>query len=211
MSDDPPVFVVDDDIHVLDTVRCLLQHAGYTVHCFGNAKDFLEQLQPEQTGCLVTDLGMPDMDGLELQQRLRSMNSLLTVIVVTGKADVSTAVRLMRNGAHALLEKPYPVDQLLEAIKDALALSVLRGEVHMQRSSARRLLGLLDSDERQVIALAAEGLPNKAIAKRLALSPRTVDRRRQSSFNKLGIASVAGYTRLLSQAGEGEHPSSSQL
>ena len=201
MHETLPVFVVDDDVQVLDSVRCLLSCARHDVHCFVSAKDFLEQLQPEQTGCLVTDLSMPDMDGLELQQQLRSMNSMLSVVIVTGRADVGTAVHLMRNGAVTLLEKPYPAEQLLEAVNDSLNLSVDRAERHRQRTEARRLLSLLDDDEREVVALAADGLPNKAIAQRLSLSPRTVDRRRQSAFSKLGIASPAGFARLISQAG----------
>lgn len=210
MSDTRPVFVVDDDVQVLDSVESLLNCAGHTVRCFASARDFLDQLRPEQTGCLVTDLSMPEIDGFQLQQQLIAMNSMLAVIVVTGRADVGTAVQLMRNGAVTLLEKPYPVEQLLEAVKDSLTLSVQRAEMHRQRTEARRLLGLLDDDERDVIALAAEGMPNKAIAQRLTLSPRTVDRRRQSTFTKLGIASPAGYTRLLSQAGESDFSSVSQ-
>lgn len=206
MSDASPVFVVDDELQVLDSVHCLLKCARHSVHCFTNAKDFLDQLRPEQTGCLVTDLSMPEMDGVELQQHLRAMNSMLSVIIVTGRADVGTAVRLMRNGAITLLEKPYPAEQLLEAVKDSLVLSLQRAQHHRQRTEAQRLLSLLDDDEREVIALAAEGIPNKAIAHRLTLSPRTVDRRRHSTFNKLGIASPAGYTRLLSQAGENAWP-----
>lgn len=200
MLDARSVFVVDDDPQVLDSVQWLLKCAQHSVHCFSSAKDFLDQLEPAQTGCLITDLSMPEIDGFQLQQRLRDMNSMLSVIIVTGRADVGAAVRLMRNGAVALLEKPYPSEQLLEAVNDCLQLSLKRAERHRQRSIARRLLALLDDDEREVINLVAEGMPNKMIAQRLTLSPRTVDRRRKSAFSKLQIVSPAGYARLLSQA-----------
>ncbi len=184
-----PVYVVDDDLQVLDSVKCLLRVANHDVHCFSNAKAFLGQLHADQTGCLITDLSMPEMDGFELQESLRSMQSMLSIIVVTGRADVSGAVRLMRNGAVTLLEKPYAPEQLLHAVSQSLALSERKADSHRQRSSARHLISLLDGEERDVISLAAEGYPNKAIAKRLAMSSRTVDRRKQAALTKLNLAS----------------------
>ncbi len=196
------VFVVDDDVHVLDSVKCLLQCVGHDVTCYSTAKQFLDQVSPEQTGCLITDLSMPEIDGFELQTRLRDMKSLLSVIIVTGRADIGSTVRLMRNGAVTLLEKPYQAEKLIEAVDDSLTQSETRAGKYRSRMAARRQLALLDEDERDVISLAAEGLPNKAISHRLALSARTVDRRRQSAMLKLSISSPAGYTRLVSQAGD---------
>jgi two-component system response regulator FixJ len=202
MFDARTVFVVDDEVLVLDTIRRLLGGAGHVVQCFDSAQKFLDQIQPDQTGCLITDLSMPEIDGFQLQQQLRGMNSMLSVIVVSGRADVNAAVRLMRNGVLTLLEKPYPTEQLLEAVNESLRLSLERADRHRQQFEALQLLKALDDDERAVIALAAEGMPNKAIAQRLALSPRTVDRRRKSALIKLNIPSPAGFTRLLSQAGQ---------
>ncbi len=187
---------------MLDSVRCLLQTDKHDVHCYPTAKEFLSEITPDQVGCLITDLGMPEIDGFELQERLMAMRSVLSVIIVTGRADVGAAVRLMKNGAVTLLEKPYPPEDLLKEVKHSLDLSQRRAERKRQREAARKQLQLLDDDEREVMILAAEGLPNKAIAHRLALSPRTVDRRRQSAQHKLDINSPSGFTRLLSQASE---------
>lgn len=195
-----PVFVVDDEQCVLDSVRCLLQTAKHEVHCYASANDFLKHISPDQVGCLITDLGMPEIDGFQLQERLMAMRSLLSVIIVTGRADVGAAVRLMKNGAVTLLEKPYPPEDLLNEVNHSLDLSQRRAERRRQRETARRQLEQLDDDERDVMRLAAEGLPNKAISHRLELSARTVDRRRQSAQTKLGINSPSGFTRLLSQA-----------
>lgn len=197
-----PVFVVDDEKQVLDSVRCLLLTDKHDVHCYQNAKDFLNEITPDQVGCLITDLGMPEIDGFELQERLMAMRSLLSVIIVTGKADVHSAVRLMKNGAITLLEKPYPPEDLLDEVQHSLEVSQRRGEIRRLRDTARRLLQLLVDEERQVMKLAAEGLPNKAIAQRLTMSARTVDRRRQSAQNKLGINSPSGFTKLLADANE---------
>lgn len=197
-----PVFVVDDEQDVLDSVRCLLQTDKHYVHCYPNARAFLKEITPDQVGCLITDLGMPEIDGFELQERLMAMRSVLSVIIVTGRANVGAAVRLMKNGAITLLEKPYPPEDLLKEVKHSLDLSQRRAERKRQRDAARRQLEQLDDDEREVMALAAEGLPNKAISHRLALSARTVDRRRQSAQNKLGINSPSGFMRLLSQAAD---------
>ncbi|MCC6510038.1 MAG: response regulator transcription factor [Pirellulaceae bacterium] len=197
-----PVFVVDDEQPVLDSLRCLLQCDKHEVHCFSTAKAFLSTITPDQVGCLITDLGMPEIDGFELQERLMDMHSMLSIIIVTGRADVSATVRLMKNGAVTLLEKPYPPEVLLKEVQHSLDLSQWRAERHRQRRMARSQLKLLDDDERAVLALAADGLPNKAISHRLALSARTVDRRRQSALTKLGISSPAGFTRLLSQASD---------
>ncbi len=145
---------------------------------------------------------MPEIDGFELQERLMAMRSVLSVIIVTGKADVNSTVRLMKNGAVTLLEKPYPPEDLLKEVNHSLALSQRRAERRRLRDAARKLLSMLDDDERAVMELAAEGLPNKAIAQRLALSARTVDRRRQSAMAKLGINSISGFTLLLSQASD---------
>ncbi len=127
---------------------------------------------------------------------------MLSIIIVTGRADVGGAVRLMKNGAITLLEKPYPAEVLLKEVQHSLALSQKRAERKRLRDEARRLLALLDDDEREVLTLAADGLPNKAISHRLALSARTVDRRRQSAMVKLKISSPAGYTRLLALASD---------
>ena len=197
-----PVFVVDDEQQVLDSVRCLLQTDKHNVRCYLNAKDFLKEIKPDQIGCLITDLGMPEIDGFELQERLMAMRSVLSIIIVTGRADVNAAVRLMKNGAVTLLEKPYPPEDLLKEVRHSIELSQRRSERRRRRETARRLLGTLDEDEREVMLLAAEGLPNKAISQQLALSARTVDRRRQSAQHKLDINSPSGFTRLLAESAD---------
>ncbi len=190
MTTPPPVFVVDDDDVVLLSVKAILSQHGYEVECFSSAADFLRVAPLNMPGCVVTDLQMPQITGMELQQRLRELDSPLSVVVVTGVADVPTTISLMERGAVTLLEKPYDHLALLRAVAQGIENSQAKWQ---QRQSTREIedrLATLSEEERQVLDLLLEGKANKEVASSLELSPRTMDRRRRAILDKMGTESI---------------------
>jgi len=200
------VFVVEDDREVRGAVRSLLEGIGHNVEEFATAGSFLQALGAEaRRGCVVLDVGLPDMSGLVVQERLKAEGRDLPVVVVTGRNEVSLAVHAMRAGAVDFLEKPFEADRLREAVDRALQ----QGTPHRvdERKSdnepqsdiaivdAARLASLTPR-EREVLALVAAGHPNKEVAHRLNLSPRTVENYRARGMHKLGIRSLAELVRL---------------
>jgi FixJ family two-component response regulator len=200
----PNVFVVDDDPAVLKSVRSMLESQGHPTLCFLSGDAFLDQVRLDQPGCLITDLRMPGIDGVELQRRMVDAASPMSVVVVTGYADVSNAVRIMENGAVTLLEKPYDPAQLLAVVERALQRSHDMHQHRLQTTEARRRLARLSDDELHVLWCAMKGMPNKAISRRLNLSSRTVDRRRRSALRKLQLACVSEFAILWADAKEAE-------
>ena len=162
-----------------------INRAGYL-----SAKEFLADAPSDRPGCVITDLQMPGVSGVELQQRLLDANSFLAVVVVTGVADVPTTVALMEKGAVTLLEKPYDHNKLVIAVERGLSRSRERWLQAHDEQSARERLELLSKEERRVMDCMLTGQPNKAIAHRLGLSMRTVDRRRQAVLEKMGVRSA---------------------
>lgn len=191
MNEIPQVYVVDDDDVVLLSVEALLTQCGYVVQCFSSAAAFLANCSYDGPGCVVTDIFMPGITGIELQQRLHAAGSILSIIVVTGVADVPTAVKAMEQGAVTLLEKPYRDADLAQAVERGLESSRQRwGQRERQRAVESRL-ALLTTDECDVLKCILAGKQNKQIAYALGMSYRTVDRRRQAIFHKLEASSVA--------------------
>jgi two-component system response regulator FixJ len=187
MTDSIAVYIVDDDEAVLLSVKAMLSQHGYQSRGFLSATEFLAEAPSDCPGCVITDLQMPVISGVELQQRLLAAQSFLSVVVVTGVADVPTTVALMEKGAITLLEKPYDHHKLVLAVERGLALSRDRWlQAHDQQLTRQRLESLTD-DERRVMQCMLTGQPNKAIAHRLGLSMRTVDRRRQAVLEKMGV------------------------
>lgn len=199
---EPRVIVIDDDPAVVDVVEKLLTTYGYVAEGFHSAESMLLTTKPTDVGCVITDLQMPGMNGIALQQQLRLLNSCLVVIVITGHADVPRAVEVMSLGAATLLEKPFKNSELMEEVKHAIELSRFAMTKQVRTRSAAERVATLDDEELQIMLCAAKGLPNKAIANQLELSPRTVDRRRQSALVKLGVASVADFAVLYAAARE---------
>lgn len=192
------VFIVDDDEAILASVKAVLSQFGYDPQCFHSADDFLKQAPLDAPGCVVTDLQMPGIDGFQLQERLAAMHSLLSIVVLTGVADVPTAVKVMRNGAATLLEKPYVSRDLLISVQQGLDASKKRWHTwQLEREVQAKLITLTD-DERAVMKLMLSGAPNKSIASSMDLGMRTVDRRRQAIFSKMGVNTVAELAMLLS-------------
>jgi FixJ family two-component response regulator len=200
MTDEASVYVVDDDQGVLLSVEALLSQHGYSACCYASAAEFLADVALDTCGCLVTDVRMPEISGIELQRRLRAASSPLAVVVVTGVADVPMAVTLMEGGAVTLLEKPYDHNELLDAVKRGLAASRERWNRRQQEHDVATQLATLTGEERQVMELMVAGKPNKAIARGLGLGMRTIDRRRRTVLEKMGVETVPELALLLGTA-----------
>ncbi len=201
MSEAVSIYVVDDDEAVLMSVQAMLNQHGYQCRCFLTAEEFLRSTPADLPGCVVTDLQMPQITGVELQQRLVAAKSPLSVVVVTGVADVPTTVAMMERGAVTLLEKPYNHDDLVKSVERGLALSRDNWSKRQSRDAVLERLASLSEDERRVMDCMLTGQPNKAVAHRLELSMRTVDRRRQAVLEKMGVRTAPELALLLGAAG----------
>ncbi len=200
MSNDPTVFVVDDDGQARKSVCALVRLLGMRAESFSSAEEFLDSYVEGRPGCLVTDVRMFGMSGLELQEELKRRNVPLPVIVLTAHARTPLTVRAMKAGAVTLLEKPYQDDDLWDAIRKALAEDAAGRAEHQRRRDVRRRIAALTPAERKVMDMMVQGHPNKAIAHRLDISVRTVENRRREIFGKLKADSVAELVRLVIDA-----------
>lgn len=201
MNDNSPVVhVVDDDASYLLATARLLKAAGYTVRTFASADDLLAILG-DSTGCIVTDLRMPGMDGLHLQQALLGRANLLPVIFLSGQGDIPATVRAMRKGAEDFLTKSAPKEQLFDAIDRAFARDVAERTDRQHRGGLRARIGTLTPRELGVLRQVLEGKLNKQIAADLGITERTVKLHRTAIYSKLGSRSVAELTRLAHAAG----------
>lgn len=197
MSENLLVYLVDDDQAVLDSLTGLLSAAKLATRQYLSAESFLASLDADAGGCVVTDLKMTGMSGLDLLRELKTGECLLPIIVVTGHATVPVAVELMESGAVTLLQKPYKPAELLDVVARALR---LYDELREQRDETARIqkrLDSLSSDEFRVVHLLAEGATNKAISEDLEISMRTVDRRRSTVLDKMQAQSAPDLARML--------------
>lgn len=193
----PTVYVVDDDEAVRDSLALLLHSVGLYASVFESARDFLEQLDPDRPGCLVLDVRMPGMSGMELVQRLHERNCALPIIVITGHGDVPMAVEAMKLGAMDFLQKPFRDQELLDRIQQALARSETELTVARDRDCIRQRLDELTPREQQVLEQLLDGKPNKVIASDLALSQRTVEIHRARIMDKMQARSLASLVRMV--------------
>jgi two-component system, LuxR family, response regulator FixJ len=198
---DTCVYIVDDDEAVRDSLSCLLEAKGYVVKSFGSALDFLAAAPALPIGCLIVDIRMPKMDGLELQERLKARALGFPMIVVTGHADVPLAVRAMKAGAIDLIEKPFASETILDSLGGALSRLASPNERDPGATAAAEKLALLSPRERDVLAGLLGGLPNKSIAYDLEISPRTVEIYRARVMGKMGARSLSELVRLALAAG----------
>ena len=206
MKDHPTVFIVDDDPDVRDSLSRLVRAAGFEVECFESADTFLAAWREERPGCLVTDIRMPGMTGLELQERIRSEGSSIPTIVLTGHGDVPGAVRALKGGALDFLQKPYEPDVLLVRIAEALEKDARTREARERAAEIEARLSQLTPREREVMSLVVEGKANKVIAIDLGISERTVELHRGRVMHKLGARSVPDLIRKVGlEAGPGTH------
>jgi len=196
MSDQQIVHVIDDDDALRDSVRLLLVNEGFSVKTYGSATDFLAALDYAPIGCVVTDVRMPGVSGMEVLAHIAAKGLALPVIVVTGHADVPLAVRAMKQGAVDLLEKPFQADELIGAVRRALAIGKdsQTNETNVQEALAR--LATLSVRENEVLDRLIKGQPNKIIAYEMGISPRTVEVHRANVMKKTQAGSLSELVRM---------------
>lgn len=199
MSEQAQVIVVDDDDAVRDSLAFLFRTGGYRVRAFGSAPEALAAIDPETSGCVVTDVRMPGMSGVDLLRELKQRTPGVSVIVITGHGDVSLAVEAMKAGAADFLEKPFPDEALLSAVRDALAAP----NASAISDDARGRLGRLTDREREVLVHLVNGELNKTVAHELGISMRTVEVYRANIMAKMRVDSFAELVRVALRAGVG--------
>jgi FixJ family two-component response regulator len=196
MDAERTVFVVDDDVAARESIVELAGIKGCKAKGLTSAEEFLAQYDPSQKGCVVVDVRMSGMSGLELLGELKSRKSALPVVVVTGYADVSIAVKAMQAGAVTFLEKPCREEELWQAIQQALEIEQTRDAERKQRADIEGRLASLTEDEVSVLRRLLQGHPNKSIAADLDLGLRTVELRRSNIMRKMKAASLPDLVRL---------------
>ncbi|CAO3381283.1 response regulator transcription factor [Azospirillum argentinense] len=194
------VYVVDDDPAMRHSLGWLIGSLGVAVESFGSGEEFLRAVRADRPGCLVTDVRMPGMSGLELQDTLARAGSVLAVVVITGHGDVPMAARAFRAGAVDFIEKPFNDQLLLDRVHEALETSRRAWEAQARKAHVHALLARLTPRERQVADLVVQGKPNKVIAAEINLSLKTVEVHRHNVMDKLEVTSVSDLTRLLIEA-----------
>ena len=200
MSPNRCVYIVDDDEAVRDSLSVLLESKAFGVRSFGSAPEFLATAPSLPVGCLIIDIRMPEMDGLELQQHLTERSLNFPLIVITGHGDVPLAVRAMKAGAVDFIEKPFAAEAILSSLETALLRLNTRGE-DPAKAAATAKLALLSRRELQVLKGLLAGRPNKSIAYDLQISPRTVEIHRARLMDKTGARNLSELIRLALAAG----------
>ena len=194
------VHLIDDDEHVRRALAFLLGTAGFAVRVYESASAFLEKFDQGSNGCIVSDVRMPGIDGLQLLKKLKKLEAKMPVIIMTGHADVALAVEAMKAGAVDFIEKPFPDEIFVNAIRAALAMGD-RTQATGDAGQVRARLATLTQREREVLDGLLAGHPNKTIAYDLGLSPRTVEVHRANVMTKMGATSLSELVRLTLSAG----------
>jgi FixJ family two-component response regulator len=187
----PTVFIVDDDENIRQILAMMCKSAGLEAITFSSALRFLVEYDKTQAGCLILDIKMSDMDGLELQKKLITQNIHIPIIFISGLSNVSMAVRAMKEGAFDFFEKPFDNDLLINRIHQAVSLDVQKREEQAHTELMRKCFSQLTEREKQVMDLIVSGMVTKQIAHKLAISTKTVDFHRTHIMEKLGIGSIA--------------------
>jgi two-component system response regulator FixJ len=198
----PTIFVVDDDAAVRDALKLLLRSVGQSVETFASAQEFLDAYSEDRPGCLVLDIRMPGMSGLELQQKLNERHSILPIIFITGHGDVPMAVEAMQAGAVDFIQKPFRDQDLIDRINQALEKDAANRAALGERNDIRRRLETLTPREREVLDLVVRGKANKVIAGDLKLSQRTVEIHRARVMEKMQASSLAHLVRMVLEVGQ---------
>ena len=191
MDNEPTVFLIDDDPAVLRSLTALVKAVFPRVETYGSAIEFLDAYDPHRPGCLVLDVAMPEMNGLELQRKLVEDKIDVPVVFITAHANVQMAVGAMQSGAVNFLEKPFREQELWDSIRKALDLDLQNRRRKIRRRRAERRMAQLTSGEREVLDLILDGKINKEIATQLQLSIRTIEDRRAKLMKKMEAHSVA--------------------
>jgi FixJ family two-component response regulator len=198
----PVVFIVDDDEAVRSSLRLLLKSVGLVPTALGSAREFLDKYDPAQPGCLVLDVRMPGMSGIELQETLNRQGAVIPVIFITGHGDVPMAVEAMQAGAFDFLQKPFRDQDLIDRIQRALERDRASRTALTERSLIQERLQSLTPREREVLTLVTSGKPNKIMAADLGVSQRTVEIHRARVMEKMGASSLAQLVRMNMELGE---------
>lgn len=193
---DATVFVIDDDASVRNSLRWLIESVQLPVQAYKDAQSFLDAYSGQETGCLIIDVRMPGMSGLDLQDILKQHAIHLPVIIVTGHADVSMAVRAFKSGAFDFIEKPFNDQHLIERIQQAIEKSCSEQVEARRRQYAMDRLATLSGREQQVLDCIVAGSSNKQIARQLEISVKTVETHRANLMNKMQVGSVSELVRL---------------
>lgn len=191
------VHVVDDDPDVRDSLRWLIESVGLPVRTYGDAREFLDKYDPERLGCLVLDVRLPGLSGLELQQELMSRPETPPIIMISGHAEVPSAVQAVKAGAIDFIEKPFSEQILLDRIQEALEQQRRAREARTRRAASMALLATLTPREREVMQLIVAGKRNKVIAAELGITEKTVEVHRSRVMEKLQVESLAALVQLV--------------
>jgi len=196
----PIVFLVDDEQSVVTALARMLQVSGFAVRCWTSAVQFLEAHDPQEAGCLVTDVRMPEMSGLELQRALLERGSDRAIVFITGQGDIPTTVRAMKAGAVSFLPKPVQRAELVAAVQEAILRDAeVRAQQHERNDLVRRLASLTPR-ERQVLELVTTGMLNKQIAAELGAAEKTIKVHRGRIMEKMQVRTATALVGLLSRA-----------
>ena len=193
----PTVFVVDDDPAMRESLSFLVGSVGLEVECFATARDFLDRYDGRRGGCLVLDVRMPGMSGLELQERLADRGIDIPIVMITGFGDVPMAVRALKRGALDFIEKPFTDQDLLDRIHEALERDRNRRAERARKEDIAARIAKLTPREHQVMDCVLAGKPNKVIAAELTLSPKTIEVHRARMMDKMQVASLAELLQLV--------------
>jgi FixJ family two-component response regulator len=200
MNNQQTVFVVDDDEGVRDALSMLLDTVGQAYELYSSAPDFLESYDESKGGCLVLDIRMPRMSGLELQAKLNEKKALLPIIFITGHGDIAMAVEAMRRGGLDFIRKPFREQDLLDRINEALNIDAGKRREGLDRQQLLGKIASLSGREREVFHFVADGELNKVIAFKLGISQRTVEAHRTHLMKKLGVRTLAQLVRIKIEA-----------
>ncbi len=196
-NEKPIVYVLDDDTAVRDSLEALFTSVGLETRTYSSPEALLRKLTPSARGCLVLDMRLPSMGGLILQELLAKRGIQLPILVLTGHADVPSAVRAMRQGAVDFIEKPYNEQVLLDRVHDCIEMDIRRERKISIQSDLNRHLATLTGREREVLDAVVRGESSKVIAKALCISPKTVDVHRSRILEKLHARSTADLVRIV--------------
>jgi RNA polymerase sigma factor (sigma-70 family) len=192
----PTVFIVDDDAAIRFAMQALMDSVNLSHEIFGSGDEFLEKMTEQRPGCLVLDIRMPGLGGLELQQELIKRGNTLPIIFITGHGDVPMAVEAMQKGAVDFIQKPFRDQELLDRIREALATDEERREAQQHHAEVAGRLDRLTNREREVFDLVVTGKPNKVIAYELGVSQRTVEIHRARVMEKMQARSLADLVKM---------------
>ena len=198
----PIIYIVDDDSSVRASLSLLLESAGYKVICFNSADEFLKfGIEPSTHGCLILDVKMPGLSGLDLQKKMNAIRYKIPIIFITGHGDIPMSVQAMKDGADDFLSKPFDDDELLDSINEALLKNIESFEKKLNHDQIEQKIENLSSRENEVLRHLIAGLLNKQIAYKLNITERTVKAHRKQIMDKMGIKSIAELVRMTEKIG----------